>query len=141
MVFLVLFNKLKHLLLFFVNITKRALCCFRRRRRSSIDPIPLTHVISQEQDDWKWEENPGLSEPKTIQDHIDLYRMKKIEAKKSVEAANDLNLFEDMTPKITKQTKVFLNLNKNQVETSNNRLTLVESEPLVCDYIGLNVFG
>jgi hypothetical protein len=37
-------NRLKALFLFLLGVVKRALCCFRRRRRASGDPIPLTAV-------------------------------------------------------------------------------------------------
>lgn len=37
-------NRLKALFLFLLGVVKRALCCFRRRRRASGDPIPLTAI-------------------------------------------------------------------------------------------------
>jgi hypothetical protein len=37
-------NRLKALFLLVLGVVKRALCCFRRRRRASGDPIPLTAV-------------------------------------------------------------------------------------------------
>jgi hypothetical protein len=37
-------NRLKALFLLVLGVIKRALCCFRRRRRASGDPIPLTAV-------------------------------------------------------------------------------------------------
>jgi hypothetical protein len=37
-------NRMKALFLFLFGVVKRALCCFRRRRRASGDPIPLTAV-------------------------------------------------------------------------------------------------
>jgi hypothetical protein len=39
-----LVKRLKALVLFFLGLVKRALCCFRRRRRQSGDPIQLTAV-------------------------------------------------------------------------------------------------
>jgi len=37
-------NRLKALFLLVLGVVKRALCCFRRRRRASGDPVPLTAV-------------------------------------------------------------------------------------------------
>lgn len=136
MVLALIGNKLKHFFLFFVGLFRRALCCFRRRRRPSFDAVPLTDVgvVSNSQnvdlEGWNWEERPDFSEPKTVQDHIDLYRKKKSEAQKQAEEGAPENFFEDMTPRITRQTKVLVNTGRMEGETTNG-LNFVPTTPLV----------
>jgi hypothetical protein len=137
MVVAVLINKIKHFLLFLVSIFRRALCCFRRRRRSSFDSVPLTHVgvvanHTDPEEPWTWEEKLEYAEPKTVQDHIELYRKRKIDAQQQAkdEAEERADLFEDMTPKITKQTKVFVNTERRESGGA-NRLNVAETVPVV----------
>lgn len=115
-------NRLKALFLLVLGVIKRALCCFRRRRRASGDPIPLTavgvvpnNVISIEGSDlqsWNsWDDSPDsvITErsQSTIQQQIDLYRQQSTRrASESEEPQPDF--FEDMAPHITKQTKIIL---------------------------------
>ncbi|CAH1970347.1 unnamed protein product [Acanthoscelides obtectus] len=136
MIFSVVITKLKSLVLLLVNLFGRALCCFKRRRRdSNSECVPLTHVVSGRGEEsfqnWEWEDNLAQKEPKTVQDHIELYRKQKTQAvllKESNEAEEQLNFFEDMTPKITKQTKILLNTGQQEAnKTSGNRLSLDES--------------
>jgi hypothetical protein len=136
MVVAVLINKIKHFLLFVVSIFRRALCCFRRRRRSSFDSVPLTHVgvvanHNDPEEPWTWEEKLEYAEPKTVQDHIELYRKRKIDAQQQAkdEAEERADLFEDMTPKITKQTKVFVNTERRE-SSGANRLNVAETVPV-----------
>ncbi|EEZ97347.1 receptor-binding cancer antigen expressed on SiSo cells [Tribolium castaneum] len=135
MVVSLLVNKIKHLVLFFVSVFRRALCCFRRRRRVSVDSVPLTHVVSNPKDieeNWAWDEKPDYSEPKTVQDHIELYRKRKVEAQQQAEVPPEerLDFFEDMAPKITKQTKVFINTDRGAPEAP-SRLNLIDAVPVV----------
>ena len=44
MAVLFIVNRLRALLLLILGIIKRGLCCFRRRRRGSVDPVPLLTV-------------------------------------------------------------------------------------------------
>lgn len=133
MVVSLLVNKIKHLVLFFVSIFRRALCCFRRRRRVSVDSVPLTHVgvISnqKEEENWAWDDKPSYSEPKTVQDHIELYRKRKVE-QPEVPPEERLDFFEDMAPKITKQTKVYVNTDRGETGPP-SRLSLIDSVPVV----------
>ncbi|VEN36039.1 unnamed protein product [Callosobruchus maculatus] len=137
MIISVVVNKIKCLILLIVNLFRRALCCFKRRRRDSNSECePLTHVVSGRDEEsfqnWEWEENLAHKEPKTVQDHIELYRKQKTQAVKSKdwnELEEQLNFFEDMTPNITKQMKVVLNTNQHHEtnQSSGNRLNFDEN--------------
>ncbi|KAJ8940953.1 hypothetical protein NQ318_006804 [Aromia moschata] len=135
MIVTVLLNKIKSLLLIFANLFRRALCCFRRRRRSSCDTVPLTHVISNSEQEGKAEfQNWGEwedcdSKPKTVQDHIELYRKQAEKLKQQQDAPDSeeqLNFFEDMAPKITRQTKVLIDTGHCEGGGASNRLNFIE---------------
>ena len=136
MVVVLVVNKLKHLILFFVSIFRRALCCFRRRRRVSVDAVPLTHVgvVANHGDpeDWTWEDKPGYSEPKTVQVHIELYRKRKSEKTELQQQQEEvpMDFFENMAPKITRQTKVYISEEHGESKGA-NRLNVVETVPVV----------
>lgn len=136
MIFTWLLHKVKAFFLFFVNLFRRALCCIRKRRTSET-VVPLTHVVSdvdKESDLESWtnwgEEIPSDNKPRTVQDYIELYRQQTVKARtieKTDEKKNeDLNLFEDMSPKITKQTKVLIRTKNQHTESLNNRLNVVD---------------
>lgn len=120
MIVLILLNKLKSFLLIFVHLFNRALCCIRRKRRPSFsdDSVPLTHVgvISDrnpmdDASNWTdWGAENDLQHPQTVQDHIELYRKQKAIAQQNLNETNDenLNFFEDMTPKIQRPPKLFI---------------------------------
>ncbi|XP_043250009.1 receptor-binding cancer antigen expressed on SiSo cells [Colletes gigas] len=112
-------NRVKALVVLLLSVFRRAMCCLRRRRRSSCDSIPLSAVgvvpntlNTTESEQWdQWEENPVVVVPdrpvNTIQAKIDQYRQ---QASKSLELTEEQqpNFFENMTPKITMQTKVLV---------------------------------
>lgn len=142
MILRLLLTKLKSFFLVFINIFNRALCCFRKRRRSVCDGIQLTHVGVVSNNDkgdfqnWSdsWDEN-SINEPKTIQDHIDLYRKQKQTAKQQLEneqlqqQTEQLSFFDDMAPKITKQTKILINSDrKDKSRMVTNRLNFTGDE-------------
>ncbi|KAL6267697.1 hypothetical protein P5V15_000768 [Pogonomyrmex californicus] len=115
-----LMNRLKALLVLLFGIFKRAMCCLRRRRRSSCDSVPLSTVgvvpnaltSSTELEQWdKWEENPVVVIPdkpvNTVQAKIEQYRQQVIKSPETP-TEEQLNFFEDMTPKITRQTKILI---------------------------------
>lgn len=137
MIFTVLLNKLKSLVLIFINLFRRALCCFRRRKLSNCEAVPLTHVVSSSESEdttrlqnWgDWDD--GIKEPKTVQDHIEIYRKRKTqvmrESQEIINPEDQSKFFEDMTPNITKQTKLYLNTKQiNDSENSLNRLNFSE---------------
>lgn len=112
-------NRLKALLVLLFGVFKRAMCCLRRRRRSSCDSVPLAAIgvvpnvltSSTEMEQWdKWEENPVVVIPdkpvNTVQAKIEQYRQQVIKPETPTE--EQLNFFEDMTPKITRQTKILI---------------------------------
>ncbi|KAF7271527.1 hypothetical protein GWI33_015601 [Rhynchophorus ferrugineus] len=139
MILSLLFAKLKGLFLFIINLFRRALCCIRKRKRNcSESAVPLTQVVSSVElpndiQDWADWGNDALidKKPKTVQDYIALYRQQTFkphnnEVEENVE--EQLNFFEDMTPQITKQTKVLIR-NKNDEGSSkilNNRLNAID---------------
>ncbi|TGZ52838.1 Uncharacterized protein DBV15_05206 [Temnothorax longispinosus] len=134
-----LMNRLKALLVLLFGIFKRAMCCLRRRRRSSCDSVPLSTVgvvpnvltsstvlvshvscdtsrvnmVSfKEMEQWdRWEENPVVVIPdkpvNTVQAKIEQYRQQVIKPPDSP-TEEQLNFFEDMTPRITRQTKILI---------------------------------
>lgn len=139
----------KSLLFFFVGVWRRALCCFRRRRRMSCDSVPLTAIgvvpdypgascssNSNEIENWNWEDsNPNAYKPNSIQEHIEYYRQQKqkIAIKNQVVEPEDEvqeDFFEDMTPRITKQTKVLINDEDENYKSNSSRLSLAP-QPII----------
>ncbi|XP_023717279.1 receptor-binding cancer antigen expressed on SiSo cells isoform X2 [Cryptotermes secundus] len=129
-------NRLKALFLFLLGVVKRALCCFRRRRRASGDPIPLTavgvvpnnfnSVEGPDLQSWNsWDENPVsvITErlQNTVQQQIDLYRQQAARHMSESEEPQP-DFFEDMAPRITKQTKIILK--------DDERETPIQSDPI-----------
>lgn len=145
-------NRLKALVLLFIGGIKRALCCFRRRRKVSFDSVPLTTIgvvpnyagsISDERNptdlqSWNsWDENPVSiiteNKPSSIQQHIELYRQKSRHATDPEETEPQPDLFEDMVPKITRQPKILLKVDSEPAkrnESLSSRLTLSEDTQL-----------
>ncbi|XP_012228801.1 receptor-binding cancer antigen expressed on SiSo cells [Linepithema humile] len=126
-----LINRLKALLVLLFGIFKRAMCCLRRRRKSSCDSIPLSTVgvvpnvltNSTELEQWdKWEENPVVVIPdkpvNPVQAKIEQYRQQVVKPPESP-AEEQLNFFENMTPKITRQTKILIKDNHMDNSSSN----------------------
>ncbi|XP_046396601.1 uncharacterized protein LOC124163619 [Ischnura elegans] len=129
-----LVNRLKGLLLVFLGVFRRALCCFRRRRRSSsCTPIPLTAVgvvpndviSANERGDgtdisWNnWEDSPspdsvvsdaGQSQPmNSVQQQIEMYRQSQLRQPNDGEVEQPAeDFFQDMAPRITRQQKVLI---------------------------------
>lgn len=107
------------------------MCCLRRRRKSSCDSIPLSTVgvvpnvltNSTELEQWdKWEENPIVVIPdkpvNPVQAKIEQYRQQVVKPPESP-TEERLNFFEDMTPKITRQTKILIKDNHMDNSSSN----------------------
>ncbi|XP_066582942.1 receptor-binding cancer antigen expressed on SiSo cells-like [Prorops nasuta] len=136
-------NRLKALFIILLGLFKRALCCLRRRRRSSCDAIPLAAVgvlptivnNNTELEQWDhWEESPVVVIPdkpiNPIQAKIDQYRQ---QATKSLEPELEeaqTNFFEDMTPKITKQLKILVKDKQMQNQQLNPAKFAVISDPI-----------
>lgn len=135
-----LVNRLKALFVLLAGIFKRAICCFRRRRRSSCDSIPLFTVgvvpnaltNSTELEQWdKWEENPIVVIPdkpvNPVQAKIEQYRQQVVKPPESP-TEEQLNFFEDMTPKITRQTKILIK--DKQMEGQRNAAQFTAMDPV-----------
>ncbi|XP_017880136.1 receptor-binding cancer antigen expressed on SiSo cells [Ceratina calcarata] len=138
-------NRLKALALILLGVFRRAICCLRRRRRSSCDSIPLSAVgvvpssTQPELEQWdQWEENPVVVVPdrpvNAVQAKIDQYRQQASKPPESPEE-HQPNFFEDMTPKITAQTKILV---KDRAESMNkNSLKFaVLSDPIPTNELG-----
>ncbi|XP_029173631.1 receptor-binding cancer antigen expressed on SiSo cells [Nylanderia fulva] len=136
-----LINWLKALFVIFFGLLKRAMCCLRRRRRSSCDCEPLSTVgvvpnvltNSTELEQWdKWEENPVVVIPdkpvNTVQAKIDEYRQQVVKPPE-VPTEERLNFFEDMTPKITRQTKLLIK-DKHLDSSSPNATKFIPMDPV-----------
>ncbi|XP_011307261.1 uncharacterized protein [Fopius arisanus] len=113
-------NRVKALVVLLLGVFRRALCCLRRRRRSSCDSIPLAAVgvvpnassNRVEHEHWEqWDENPVVVVPdkpiNPIQSKIDQYRQQISKPPEPMEEPQ-INFFEDMAPRITKQKKVLI---------------------------------
>lgn len=137
-----LINRLKALFLLLLGAFRRAMCCFRRRRRSSCDSIPLSAVgvvpdrPNNREDlvQWEqWEENPVVvvsNKPiNPIQEKIDQYRQQAFKPPSPEEELHP-NFFEDMTPKITKQTKVLIRDKKTENVNKNSSKFEIMTDPL-----------
>lgn len=140
----VLLQAIKSVLFFIVSLWKRALCCFRRRRRMSCDSVPLTAVgvISDfprqaggELENWNnWEDNNTNYKPNSIQEHIEYYRQQAMAARSISETEEETkeDFFQDMTPRITRQAKVFVDSGENDASKPNpSRLSLAPQAILV----------
>ncbi|KAK5649605.1 hypothetical protein RI129_000634 [Pyrocoelia pectoralis] len=126
----IIFKMLKSFFFFIISIFKRALCCFRRRKRVN-EFVPLTQVgvisdhntVSTELDNWSdWNEPVTVrSKPNTVQEQIEYYRQQAIAARQVKEELPEVqeHFFDDMAPTITKQTKVYINQNTAENQLSN----------------------
>ncbi|XP_033230643.1 receptor-binding cancer antigen expressed on SiSo cells [Belonocnema kinseyi] len=138
-----LINRLKALILVIVGAFRRAMCCFRRRRRSSCDSIPLSAIgvvpnltnnrgelIQWEQ----WEENPVVVVPdkpiNPIQEKIEQYRQQASRPTDPSEEEQQPNFFEDMTPRITRQTKILIRDKKSNSANKNSTKFAVITDPI-----------
>ncbi|KAG5315743.1 RCAS1 protein, partial [Acromyrmex insinuator] len=142
-----LMNRLKALFVLLFGIFKRAMCCLRRRRRSSCDSVPLSTVgvvpnvltSSTELEQWdKWEENPIVVIPdkpvNTVQAKIEQYRQQVIKPPESP-TEEQLNFFEDMTPKITRQAKILIK-DKHADGSSRNIAKFTAMDPVPTNELG-----
>ncbi|XP_078049929.1 uncharacterized protein LOC144476684 [Augochlora pura] len=136
-------NRLKALVVLLLGIFRRAMCCLRRRRRSSCDSIPLSAVgvvpsttnNTAESEQWdQWEENPVVVVPdkpvNTIQAKIEQYRQ---QASKPTDVPEEqqTNFFEDMTPRITRQTKILVKDKKSETVSWNSSKFAVINNPIL----------
>ncbi|XP_034191338.1 uncharacterized protein LOC117609295 isoform X1 [Osmia lignaria lignaria] len=137
-----LVNRFKALIVILLGIFKRAMCCLRRRRRSSCDSIPLSVVgvvpntsnNPTESEQWdQWEENPIVVIPNkpvnAIQAKIDQYRQQASKPPEVTEEQQQ-NFFEDMTPKITAQTKILVKDKASENALWNSSRLAVANNPL-----------
>lgn len=142
----VVVQALKSFLFFFVGIWRRALCCFRRRRRMSCDSIPLTAVgvVSDyagpscsggEMDNWgAWEESGGGYKPNSVQERIEMYRQQTMAARQPSVDSEEVHedFFQDMIPRITRQTKVFIDDDEDDEGSGVPSALFLAQHPLVC---------
>lgn len=129
----IILTKVKAVIFFFITLFKRALCCFHRRRYSSSENVPLTHVdiisnlekcttdTSQNWEPWGSDADDGTV--KTVHQHIELYRKQAVASSQPQEVCEEQDFFDDMAPKITKQKKVILNT-ATQAKNGTSRLSV-----------------
>ncbi|XP_076753582.1 uncharacterized protein LOC143425025 [Xylocopa sonorina] len=145
-----LVNRLKALVVLLLGVFRRAMCCLRRRRRSSCDSIPLSAVgvvpnnsnnptAQPESEQWdQWEENPVVVVPdrpvNTIQAKIEQYRQQA--SKSSEPEEQQPNFFEDMTPKITAQTKILVKDKASENTSWNSSKFAMASDPIPSNELG-----
>ncbi|KAF5304245.1 hypothetical protein FQA39_LY09772 [Lamprigera yunnana] len=120
---------LKSFFFFIISILKRIFCCFRRRKRTN-DFVPLTQIgvvsnqvpVANAVESWgDWNEPANhVSKISSVQEHIEHYRQQAIAARQVKEVPEEQeNFFENMTPKITKQTKVYISENTDENNSFN----------------------
>lgn len=142
-------NWLKALVLLLLGIFRQAMCCLRRRRRSSCDSIPLSTVRvvsnaqnnSTELEQWdQWDENLVVTVPdkpvNTIQVKIEQYRQQVAKTPDAATEEPQPNFFEDMTPKITKQQKILIKDKKSENVSWNSSKFAVLTEPVPTNELG-----
>ncbi|XP_035731313.1 receptor-binding cancer antigen expressed on SiSo cells-like [Vespa mandarinia] len=139
-----LVNRLKALVLLLFGVFRRAMCCLRRRRRSSCDSIPLSAVgvvpnasnnSNTELEKWDhWEENPVVVVPdkpvNMVQSKIEQYRQQVTKSTEPPMEEQQPNFFEDMTPKITRQTKILIKDKKVENTFRNSTKFAVATDPI-----------
>ncbi|XP_015589772.1 receptor-binding cancer antigen expressed on SiSo cells [Cephus cinctus] len=138
-----LVNRMKALFVILLGVFRRAMCCFRRRRRSSCDSIPLSavgvvpNIVNErmESEQWdQWEENPVVVVPdkplNIVQTKIEQYRQQVTKSPETPEEEHQLNFFEDMTPKITKQTRVLVRDKRKEDGELNSSKFAVSTDPV-----------
>ncbi|GLV45490.1 uncharacterized protein CBL_05593 [Carabus blaptoides fortunei] len=85
-------------------------------------------------DTWNSWEEPGSFKPNSVQEHIEMYRQQTMAARHpSVEGEEPVHqdFFQDMTPRITRQTKVFIDDNEGEQSRGvTSRLSLAP-QPIV----------
>lgn len=139
-----LVNRLKALVLLLLGVFRRAMCCLRRRRRSSCDSIPLSAVgvipnasnnSNTELEKWdRWEENPVVVVPdrpvNVVQSKIKQYRQQMIKSTEPPDDEQQPNFFEDMTPRITRQTKILIKDKRAENASRNSTKFAVVNDPV-----------
>ncbi|KAK9297050.1 hypothetical protein QLX08_009143 [Tetragonisca angustula] len=145
-----LVNRLKALMVVLLGIFRRAMCCLRRRRRSSCDSIPLSTVgvvpntinntAQPELEHWdQWEENPVVVVPdrpvNVIQAKIEQYRQQVSKPPESAEEQQP-NFFENMTPKITTQTKILVKDKDSENVSWNASKFAIVNDPVPTNELG-----
>ncbi|KRT80624.1 hypothetical protein AMK59_5711 [Oryctes borbonicus] len=142
---MIIINKMRSFLLFFITLFRRALCCFRRRRRVSyVEPLTGIGIIASNQnegeaDNWNsWgNDSFGNRKPSTVQEHIQLYRQQKAQIQtQEDDPEQQADFFEDMTPRITTQRKLFISSNNERNAAASNDLSLVPEMILVGNELG-----
>ncbi|XP_015518169.2 receptor-binding cancer antigen expressed on SiSo cells [Neodiprion lecontei] len=142
-------NRIKALFLIIFGVFRRAMCCFRKRRRSSCESIPLSAVgvipnnvnNHMELEQWtQWGDNPIVVVPdkpeNIIQAKIEQYRQ---QVSKPPESPNDEaqpDFFEDMTPKITRQTKILIKNKPKEEKNWNTSRFAVIADPVPTNELG-----
>ncbi|XP_046446097.1 receptor-binding cancer antigen expressed on SiSo cells-like [Daphnia pulex] len=107
-------NRIKGLILIILNVFKRVMCIFNKRRRKPSGDVIMECVVTESSTDknrdkmipWNtWEEKPA-----TVEDHIEQYRKSLTKLRSaSEEIAHEPDFFNDMTPEIKTSNSLKLN--------------------------------
>ncbi|XP_032664326.1 receptor-binding cancer antigen expressed on SiSo cells [Odontomachus brunneus] len=158
-----LMNWLKALLVLLFGIFRKAISCFLRRRRSSYNSVPplsnisvIPTILSNSKtlEDWdNWEDNPTVvvldKQVNILQTNIDQFRHQPNMTETIPEITSEINpetfpetpteeqfnFFEDMTPKITRQTKLLIK-NKPMDGLSRNTVKFIAMDPVPTNELG-----
>ncbi|XP_077295848.1 uncharacterized protein LOC143918055 [Arctopsyche grandis] len=142
-------NRLKALILVLLGAIRRALCCFRSRRRSytndTDDCLTDVGIVPNRNDEdlspWdnKWSNDP-INRPQTIEDHIQMYREKIQqtnipEKDKQEEELN--NLFQEMAPQNITQKRILIDSgNRSRSNNSDMSRLAVSTEGMAQGDLG-----
>lgn len=125
------------------------MCCFRRRRRSSCESIPLSAVgvvpnnvnSHTELEQWtQWEETPVVVVPdkpeNIVQAKIEQYRQQVAKPADPQDEEIQPDFFEDMTPRITRQTKILIRGKPKEETNWNASKFAVLTDPVPTNELG-----
>ncbi|KAJ1373686.1 hypothetical protein KIN20_036156 [Parelaphostrongylus tenuis] len=122
---LMLCSRIVRLFQSLLGLIKRSLCC--SRKRDNIGELPFTVVMRQAAPDDPYPSGSSASpawdnrwsEKQSVQERIDEWRRKKMEANHS--SINNTDFFDDMKPNIEKAKKVVLKSKSSRETSSGNR--------------------
>ncbi|XP_037920294.1 receptor-binding cancer antigen expressed on SiSo cells isoform X1 [Hermetia illucens] len=148
-------GRIKIIILGIIGAFRRALCCFSRRRKPSQTDCEILQSVNVVSDtgrstevslfvkqlgtsllisiyrqggekDWNsWDDTP-----RTVQEHIDHYRQKLARPPTPKEPEPEPDFFQDMTPQIKPQPKIFIPTKLESTQTDFSRLQATTDIPI-----------
>ncbi|XP_055846243.1 uncharacterized protein LOC129912143 [Episyrphus balteatus] len=134
-------NQIKVLLLSFIGLFRRALCCFSRRRKTSLsesESLQCVNVVAADNNYHLKKSNQGQERdwnswddaPRTVEEHIEQYRQKIAKPPTPKDEEPEPDFFSEMAPKIKPQLKVYLGQDKEQDKRDFSRLEAKSDVPI-----------